>query len=146
MNSSSVGPTRTDTGASFEDDPVNQLVVFELLGKLGCEVDVVDDGEAAHRAVGAGSYDIVFMDCHMPRDGRVRGHAPHPRLGAARRRRTGHRRADCGFAGHDRQRCLDAGMNDFLTEPVSSSQLSATIERWTDGAPRRHIGSAVVGA
>ena len=71
MNSSSVGPTRTDTGASFEDDPVNQLVVFELLGKLGCEIDVVDAGEAAQRAVPAGSYDIVFMDCHMPRDGRV---------------------------------------------------------------------------
>jgi len=146
MNSSSVGPTRTDTGASFEDDPVNQLVVLEMLRKLGCEVDVVDDGEAAHRAVRAGSYDIVFMDCHMPvMDG----------FEATRRIRAWEQpRGDAlvivaltaDSLASDRQRCLDAGMNDFLTKPVSSSQLSATIERWTDGAPRRHIGSAVVGA
>ena len=49
-----------------EDDPMNQLVVAEMLKKLGCEVDVVDDGDAAYRAVRAGHYDIVFMDCHMP--------------------------------------------------------------------------------
>ena len=130
-NSSSVGPTSTDTGASFEDDPVNQLVVLEMLRKLGCEVDVVDDGEAAHRAVRAGSYDIVFMDCHMPvMDG----------FEATRRIRAWEQPSGdtlvivaltADSLASDRQRCLDAGMNDFLTKPVSSSQLSATIERWT---------------
>ena len=113
-----------------EDDPVNQLVVLEMLKKLGCEVDVVDDGEAAHRAVRAGSYDIVFMDCHMPvMDG----------FEATRRIRGDQRGSDglvivaltADSLASDRQRCLDAGMNDFLTKPVSSSQLSATIERWT---------------
>jgi signal transduction histidine kinase/ActR/RegA family two-component response regulator len=114
-----------------EDDPVNQLVVFELLKKLGCEVDVVDDGDAAHRAVSAGSYDIVFMDCHMPvMDGfeatrRIRAAEPSggkPVVIVA---------LTADSLASDRQRCLDVGMNDFLTKPVSSSQLSATIERWT---------------
>ncbi|MES3013729.1 MAG: ATP-binding protein [Pseudomonadota bacterium] len=114
-----------------EDDPVNQLVVMEMLRKLGCEVDVVDDGEAAHNAVRAASYDMVFMDCHMPvLDG----------FEATRRIRAGERPGDDALIivaltadslPSDRQRCLDAGMNDFLTKPVSSSQLSAVIERWT---------------
>ena len=114
-----------------EDDPVNQLVVLEMLKKLGCEVDVVDDGEAAHRAVSAGSYDIVFMDCHMPVvDG----------FEATRRIRASERPGGDALVivaltadslASDRQRCLEAGMNDFLTKPVSSSQLSAAIERWT---------------
>ena len=114
-----------------DDDPVNQLVIFGMLKKLGCEVDVVDDGEAAHRAVAAGHYDIVFMDCHMPvMDG----------FEATRRIRAAERPGGdtpvivaltADSLASDRQRCLDAGMNDFLTKPVSSSQLSATIERWT---------------
>ena len=114
-----------------EDDLVNQLVVLEMLKKLGCEVDVVDDGEAAHRAARAGNYDIVFMDCHMPVvDG----------FEAARRIRAWERPGGDAVVivaltadslASDRQRCLDAGMNDFLTKPVSGSQLSAMIERWT---------------
>ena len=127
-------PTGDDAPVSVlvvEDDAVNQLVVLEMLRKLGCEVDVVDDGEAAHRAVCAGSYDIVFMDCHMPVvDG----------FEATRRIRDWERTRGGGLVivaltadslASDRQRCLDAGMNDFVTKPVSSSQLSATIERWT---------------
>ena len=114
-----------------EDDPVNQVVVLEMLKKLGCEVDVVDDGEAACDAVRAGSYDIVFMDCHMPAmDG----------FEATRRIRAGELPGGRALVivaltadslASDRQRCMDVGMNDFLTKPVSSAQLSATIERWT---------------
>jgi signal transduction histidine kinase/ActR/RegA family two-component response regulator len=114
-----------------EDDPVNQLVVFGMLKKLGCEVDVVDDGDAAHRAVSAGHYDIVFMDCHMPV---MDGFEATRRIRAAEQP-GGHALVIVALTADslasDRQRCLDVGMNDFLTKPVSSSQLSATIERWT---------------
>jgi signal transduction histidine kinase/ActR/RegA family two-component response regulator len=114
-----------------EDDLVNQVVVLEMLKKLGCDVDVVDDGDAAHRAVRAGSYDIVFMDCHMPvMDGfeatrRIRAGAPTEGGAVVIVALTADSLAS------DRQRCLDVGMNDFLTKPVSSAQLAATIERWT---------------
>ena len=49
-----------------EDDAVNQMVVAAMLEKMGCVVDVVDDGEAACGAVAQTRYDLVFMDCHMP--------------------------------------------------------------------------------
>ncbi len=130
-------PPPTDDGLPVavlvaDDDPINQLVVAEMLRNLGCDVDVVDHGEAADTALRARHYDIVFMDCHMPTlDGfeatrRIRARGPaHGRVPTIIVALT----ADS--LPSDRQRCLDAGMDDFLTKPVSSSQLSATIERWT---------------
>ncbi len=113
-----------------EDDPVNQLLVEQMLIQLGCEVDVAGDGEAARRAVARGQYDIVFMDCHMPvMDGyeaarciRVDEHGPTriPIVALT---------ADSLVT--DRERCFEAGMDGFLTKPVSTSQLSIAIERWT---------------
>ena len=114
-----------------EDDLVNQMVVEEMLKLLGCEVDVVGDGAAACRAVAKGRYDLVFMDCHMPvMDG----------YEAARRIRRDEQRhgrritivaLTADALDSDRERCIDAGMDAFMTKPVSSSQLSAAIERWT---------------
>jgi CheY-like chemotaxis protein len=114
-----------------EDDPVNQMVVEEMLKLLGCGVDVVADGDAARRAAAGHRYDIVFMDCHMPvMDG----------FEATRRiredeRRTGRHTPIVALTADslegDRERCIAAGMDGFMTKPVSSSQLSATIERLT---------------
>jgi CheY-like chemotaxis protein len=114
-----------------EDDRVNQMLVEALLTMLGCDVDVAEDGEAAHLAAAGRRYDIVFMDCHMPvMDG----------WEATRRIRAGEQRAGTrtpvvaltadSLTG-DRERCMAAGMDDFMTKPVNSSQLSATILRWT---------------
>jgi len=114
-----------------EDDLVNQMVVEEMLKLLGCEVDVVGDGAAACRAVADGHYDLVFMDCHMPV---MDGYEATRRI---RRDEQLHGRRITIVAltadalDSDRERCLDAGMDAFMTKPVSSSQLSATIERWT---------------
>ncbi|MBL8353014.1 MAG: response regulator [Burkholderiaceae bacterium] len=114
-----------------EDDVVNQMVAAEMLKVLGCEVDVVDDGDAACRAMARRRYDIVFMDCHMPvMDGydaarNIRGREGP---GAAR---TPIVALTADSLAADRQRCLDAGMDDFMTKPVSTSQLSMVIERWT---------------
>ena len=114
-----------------EDDPVNQMVVLEMLTRLGCDVDLVADGDAARRAAAESHYDMVFMDCHMPvMDG----------YEAARRIRDDEERSGirtiiialtADSLASDRARCMAAGMDDFMTKPVSSSQLSATIERWT---------------
>ena len=114
-----------------EDDLVNQMVVEEMLKRLGCEVDVVGDGVAACRAVAEGRYDLVFMDCHMPvMDGYEA--ARHIRRDEQRHgRRTTIVALTADALDSDRDRCLTAGMDAFMTKPVSSSQLSATIERWT---------------
>ncbi len=114
-----------------EDDLVNQMVVEEMLKLLGCEVEVVGDGAAACRAVAEGHYDLVLMDCHMPvmdgyeatrriRDDEQRGG-----------RRTTIIALTADALDSERERCREAGMDAFMTKPVSSSQLSAAIERWT---------------
>lgn len=121
-----------------EDDPVNQMVVKEMLVLLGCEVDLVADGQGAREAAARGGHDIVFMDCHMPGtdgyeatlhirdDERERGAERVPIVALT---------ADALLS--DRERCIEAGMNDFMTKPVSRSQLAVMIERWTGRRTRR---------
>ncbi|MEP7102149.1 MAG: ATP-binding protein [Burkholderiales bacterium] len=114
-----------------DDDLVNQMVVEEMLKMLGCEVDVVSDGDAARRAAAQGRYDIVFMDCHMPvMDGYdATRHIRSDESRAGTRRPIVALTADA--LASDRLRCIESGMDDFMTKPVSSAQLSAAIERWT---------------
>ncbi|HEY2561457.1 MAG TPA: ATP-binding protein [Caldimonas sp.] len=117
-----------------EDDAVNQLVVSAMLKKMGCLVDVVADGEAARSAAADARYDLIFMDCHMPvmdgfeatrrirDDGRARGtYTPIVALTAD------------ALAG-DRERCIDAGMDDYMTKPVRAAQLAATVKQWAGSA------------
>lgn len=114
-----------------EDDLVNQMVIEEMLKLLGCEVDVVADGDAAWRAMAGGGYDLVFMDCHMP----VMDGCEATRRIRRDEQRNGRRATIVALTADaldsDRERCLAAGMDAFMTKPVSSSQLSATIEQWT---------------
>jgi len=120
-----------------EDDPVNQMVVEEMLKLLGCSVVVTGDGEAACAAALADDYDIVFMDCHMPV---LDGYEATRRIRAAESRqgrRTPIVALTADAMANDRERCVAAGMDDFLTKPVSSLQLSITIERWTGRATNR---------
>ncbi len=114
-----------------EDDLVNQMLAQALLEQLGCEVAIAADGDAGHRAAASARYDIVFMDCHMPvMDGyeatrRIRAH--EQRAGT----RTAIVALTADTLASDRTRCLESGMDDFMTKPVSSSQLSSAILRWT---------------
>ena len=115
-----------------EDDSVNQMVVEAMLTRLGCIVEVAADGHAALGAATHRRYDLILMDCHMPQmDGfeatrrirddefeRGRGHTPIVALTAD------------ALAG-DRERCIESGMDDYMTKPVSSSMLAACVERWT---------------
>jgi signal transduction histidine kinase/ActR/RegA family two-component response regulator len=115
-----------------EDDSVNQMVVEAMLTRLGCIVEVAADGRAALGAATHRRYDLILMDCHMPvMDGfeatrrirddefeRSRGHTPIVALTAD------------ALAG-DRERCIESGMDDYMTKPVSSAMLAACVERWT---------------
>lgn len=114
-----------------EDDLVNQMVVEEMLKMLGCDVDVVSDGDAARRAAAQGRYDIVFMDCHMPV---MDGYDATRHIRSDEQRSGIHRpivALTADSLASDRARCIESGMDDFMTKPVSSAQLSAAIERWT---------------
>jgi signal transduction histidine kinase/ActR/RegA family two-component response regulator len=117
-----------------EDDAVNRLVVAAMLKKMGCFVDVVDDGEAARVAAARIPYDLIFMDCHMPvMDGfeatrRIREETN------GRGARTPIVAITADALAGDRERCLDAGMDDYMTKPVSAAQLAAAVQRWTGSA------------
>ncbi|MCX2862119.1 ATP-binding protein [Paucibacter sp. PLA-PC-4] len=114
-----------------EDDPVNQMVVEGMLKMLGCNVDVVNDGQAAQAVARKGQYDIIFMDCHMPQ---MDGYEATQRIRATEqdgRRRTPIVALTADTLASDRERCLQAGMNDFMTKPVNRAQLAAMIKRWT---------------
>lgn len=114
-----------------EDNKVNQVVAVGLLRRLGLRADSVGDGEEVLAALRAKPYDLILMDIQMPRlDGltttqRIRSGEeglPDPRIPIIAM--TAH-----ALAG-DRERCLGAGMNDYLAKPVSLPKLSTSLARW----------------
>ncbi len=118
-----------------EDNAVNLQVARRLLGLHGLAVDTAGDGEEALSQLAAAHYDLVLMDCQMPRmDGYT----------ATQRWRTleGERGARAvpivamtanAMAG-DREKCLAAGMNDYLSKPLSRARLEQTLLRWLAAA------------
>jgi signal transduction histidine kinase/ActR/RegA family two-component response regulator len=120
-----------------DDNAVNQLVMKRLLHKRGHGVTAVSDGRSAAAAAARDRFDMVFMDVQMPGlDG----------LQATRQIRgteVGTRMPIIALTAHvmqdDKQRCLDAGMDDYLTKPVNPHDLDRILSLY--GAPRR--GGAV---
>ncbi len=111
-----------------EDNVVNQRVALLMLDRLGYRADVVADGLEAVAAVASTPYDVVLMDVQMPGlDGigateRLRAHLPaerRPRIVAM----------TAGALDEDRERCLAAGMDDFLAKPVRREELAAALAR-----------------
>ncbi len=113
-----------------EDNPVNQMVLAAMLETIGCSVDVVATGLEVLRALHAQPYDLVFMDCHMPEmDGyEATRHIRLHEAGAGRH--TTVIALTAAARVEDRTRCLESGMDDFVSKPVHLSQLAATVERW----------------
>ncbi|NPC98943.1 response regulator [Nocardioides sp. zg-DK7169] len=119
-----------------EDNEVNQLVAEGLLGRLGYEVRIVEHGAAAVAAVAAdpGLYDAVLMDCQMPvMDGYDATRAIRAMPGRAGRLPIVAMTA--AAVAEERDRCLAAGMDDFLAKPVDVGALEATLERWVAARP-----------
>ena len=118
-----------------EDNPVNQLVIRTMLEELGMDVSVVDDGAKAVAAMQAQPADLVFMDCQMPV---MDGYAATQgiRESAAGRARVPIIALTANAFAEDRQRCIDAGMDDYLAKPVASAALSAMLLRHLGAGPR----------
>lgn len=114
-----------------EDNSVNLLVAQRLLQVLGCEVETATQGEQALEALHARPFDVVLMDCQMPvLDGY-----------AATRRWRAHEAAQdmarlpivamtANAMAGDRERCLQAGMDDYLSKPINRETLQAVLARW----------------
>jgi CheY-like chemotaxis protein len=121
-----------------EDNVVNQRVAARMLEKLGCRVDVVANGLEALEAVSRITYHCIFMDCQMPemdgyeattvirqREALTGAHTPIIAMTA-------------NAMQSDRERCLAAGMDDYISKPAQPKELGTTLEKWiqlADGEP-----------
>ena len=111
-----------------EDNPVNQMVVAKSLKGYGCTCEVVGDGRQALTALEGGFYDVVLMDCQMPvLDGYKAAAAI--RQGPAPLNEIPIIALTANALAGDRERCLAAGMDDYLAKPLNREHLHAALVR-----------------
>jgi CheY-like chemotaxis protein len=112
-----------------EDNIVNQKVGAALLGKLGCRVDVAANGREALGMAAQLPYELILMDCQMPEmDGYEATVEIRGREGAAHH--TPIVAMTAGAMAGDRERCLQAGMDDYLSKPVRAEQLREMLGKY----------------
>jgi CheY-like chemotaxis protein len=112
-----------------EDNRVNQKVAAHLLERLGCHVEIAANGEEGVRMAQSGKFDILLMDCQMPvMDGfkataeirRREGTNAHTTIVAM----------TANALAEDRERCLQAGMDDYISKPINRAELVRVLERF----------------
>jgi two-component system, sensor histidine kinase and response regulator len=113
-----------------EDSPVNRVVAVSVLERCGYHVHVVNDGREALQALSMQRYDAVLMDCQMPD---IDGYQATQELRRRERGGTDHTPV-IAMTAHamlgDRERCLEAGMDDYVSKPVRSQVLADVLQRW----------------
>lgn len=110
-----------------EDVEINQFVITEMLQSLGCDVRIAENGQVAVEKANLNNFNIIFMDCNMPvmngydatRRLRDLGQTDIPVVAV-----TAHALAD------ERDKCLAAGMNDFISKPVRKRDLARMLDQW----------------
>jgi two-component system sensor histidine kinase/response regulator len=113
-----------------EDNEVNRKLALHMLKRLGCSVEVATNGREAVELTSKHAYDLVFMDIQMPEmDG-----TEATRLIRERERSSGKHLPIVAMTAHamegDRERCLAAGMDDYLSKPVKIDVLAQMVEKW----------------
>ncbi len=117
-----------------EDSRINQQVACGVLERLGYRAEVANNGLEALDALGRGAYAAVLMDCQMPSiDGYTATVEIRRREGQARR--TPIIGLTASAMKGDRERCLAAGMDDYIAKPFRADELAAALERWVTAAP-----------
>jgi CheY-like chemotaxis protein len=112
-----------------EDNPINMKLAIRILEKMGYQVDSAGDGAEALESVARQHYDIVFMDVQMPE---VNGLEATRRI--CRRWPTGKRPRIIAMTANalegDRKKCLEAGMDDYISKPIRIDEVQAALRRW----------------
>jgi CheY-like chemotaxis protein len=124
-------PLRPGRVLLVDDNALNLLVAREMLASLGSVVETADDGLQALEILERERFDLVFMDVHMPvLDGLAATQELRRRESAAQRPRTVVVALTANAMLGDRERCLAAGMDDYIAKPVRRDQLAAMLERF----------------
>jgi PAS domain S-box-containing protein len=114
-----------------EDNPVNQRVALAMLKRLGCRTDVVANGREAVEALQNVPYDLVLMDCQMPvMDGFEATRAVRQKEAASSSPSIPIIAMTASAMQADREKCLQAGMSDFIAKPVQPGELAEMLARW----------------
>ncbi len=115
-----------------EDVLANQKVVSAMLRKMGLQVSIVNDGKQALEAWRESRFDLILMDCRMPE---MDGYSATQRI---RSEEAGEHTPVIALTANvtemDRQRCLDAGMDDFISKPFTIQELQSILAKWLDEA------------
>ncbi|GAA0975762.1 Sensory/regulatory protein RpfC [Nocardioides aquaticus] len=124
-----VRPRCAATVLVAEDSEINQLVAEGMLRRLGCTVEIAENGLLALEALAARRFDLVLMDCQMPE---LDGYDATTEL--RRREGDGARTPvvamTASVTSEERERCQLVGMDDFVAKPVTLAALSSALERW----------------
>ena len=117
-----------------EDNPINQQVACIMLAKMGIRVDAVANGEEAVFALGHLPYDLVLMDMQMPvMDGMTAARAIRASSPSVLNPNIPIVAMTANAVQGDRENCLEVGMNDYLTKPVSPQTMAAMLRKWLCG-------------
>jgi CheY-like chemotaxis protein/HPt (histidine-containing phosphotransfer) domain-containing protein len=116
-----------------EDIPINMQVAQHMLYGLGCQVLEATNGQQALEVIAEQRPDVVLMDCQMPiMDGYTATRAQRSREEKNRLPRLPIIALTANALAEDKQKCLDAGMDDFVSKPFSKAELQAALMRWSE--------------
>lgn len=115
-----------------EDNVVNQKITLSYLSQIGCQADLAENGEQVLQLLPTKNYDIILMDCQMPL---LDGYATTRAIRQAEAQSSSGNRImiiamTANAFKEDRDRCLESGMNDYLSKPIRKKQLQETLEYW----------------
>lgn len=114
-----------------EDHHFNQMVAASILKKMGCVVDLAGDGLEGIRQAAFREYDIIFMDCQMPE---LDGYEATKEIRARERNNKGKHNIIVALTANtmsgDREKCLTAGMDDYIAKPLNEKELFDVLDKW----------------
>jgi two-component system sensor histidine kinase/response regulator len=122
-----------------EDNTTNQRVIVLRLEKFGCTVHVAQNGYEAVRAVEANSFDAILMDCQMPL---LDGFQATAQIRQKSSRHIPIIALTANAMDGERERCLAAGMDDYLSKPVRSEELLKKLQHWIGVKPEADVAAA----